>query len=205
MKEKRIEKKLVAAILGLFLLGNSFLFAQEIKEGHNDPATALETQEKGSMEELQFQEKPKVKGYTYNLKRLLEQTEKNIQKVEEEIRQAEVRKRNEEREARAVEHFEKGNQLYQEGNLIEAREQWEKTLELSKTPEMKDYIKEAEKRTRELALARKREEQEQQKRIEAEHKKERLETERRRQLKKQQDLEQKRQKKSKKAAGRRKE
>ena len=183
MKEKRIEKKLVAAILGMFLLGNSSLSAQE---------------EEGPVEELQFPTKPKAQGYTYNLKHLLEQAEKNIQKVEEEIKQVEIRKRNKERETRAIEHFENGNQLYQEGKLKEAREQWEKTLKLSKDPGMKGYIKEAGKRAKEHELARRKEE-------EGQRKKERLELERRRQLKKQQDLEQERQEKSKKAAGRRKE
>jgi tetratricopeptide (TPR) repeat protein len=63
-----------------------------------------------------------------------------------------------------------GNQLYQEGKLKEAKEEWQKALEISQDPEMRDYIKESEKRAREEELTRKKEEEERHKRLEAEEK-----------------------------------
>lgn len=205
-------KELFAVIIVVFFLIKGTLFAQEqeVQKMKNDPVAAQEkeeikvesaptqkeeiknepqaSQEEKTVEKLQFQEKPAIKGYTYNLKRLLEQAQENVKKIDEEIKQAEIKKCNEEREAKVIEHFEKGNQLYQEGKLKEAKEEWQKALEVSQDPEMREYIKESEKRAREEELARKKEEQERQKRLEAEAKeKERLEKEKQKQL----ELEQK--------------
>lgn len=113
------------------------------------PQPALTQQKEGSIQEdLQFQEKPDLRGYTYNLKRLLELAQENIRRVDEEIIQTEVRKRNEGREARIKESFEKGNQLYQGGKLREAKKEWENAVAISKDPEMKSYIRESDKQAR---------------------------------------------------------
>ena len=161
-------KELFAVIIVIFFLNRGTLFAQEqeAQEIKSRPQAPLEipnrptgktkfltgqapAQEEKTMEKLQFQEKPAIKGYTYDLKRLLEQARENVKKIDEEIKQAEIKKRNEEREAKVREHFEKGNQLYQQVKLKEAKKEWQKALELSQDHEMRDYIKESEKRARE--------------------------------------------------------
>jgi hypothetical protein len=93
----------------------------------------------------QIQELPGVKGFTYNLKRLLEVVREHIKKIDEEIKDGEIRKRNEEREARIREHFEKGNQFYAQGQLKEAKAEWLEVLEIAKEPEMKKYVHESHK------------------------------------------------------------
>ncbi len=127
-----------------------------------------DTQKRDSSKKAQYRTTPEIKGYTYNIKRLLEQIEENLQRVDEEIKEAEIRKRNEEREAKVIEYFERGNAFYKEGKLKEAKKEWQRALKISKDPEMKDYIKKAEKRAREEELARKKEEKERQRRLEAE-------------------------------------
>jgi len=141
----------------LFLLGN-IVFAQG------------ESQEKEPPGMLQARQTPGIRGYTYNLKRLLEQMEENVRRVDSEIKEGEIRTRNEEKESRVLGHFEKGNALYKKGKLKEADKQWQRALEISRDPEMKGYIKTAEKRAKEEDVARKKEEQERQRRLEAEQK-----------------------------------
>ena len=176
MRRMRLVTYSVFIVAGVFFLSNGVLYAQENQtavtqekeEIKNEPQPAQE--EKISQEAPRFQEKPAIKGYTYNLKRLLEQAQENVKKIDEEIKQAEIRKRNEERETKVIEHFEKGNQLYQEGKLKEAKIEWQKALEVSQDPEIRDYIKESEKRAREEELTRKKEEEERQRRLEVEQK-----------------------------------
>ena len=97
---------------------------------------------------FQFKETPKLHGYTYDLKRLLEVARENIRKVNEEIALEEMRRRNEARETQIVKYFEKGNQLYKEGKLKEAKQEWEKAVSVSKNPEMKQYIEESSRQSR---------------------------------------------------------
>jgi len=97
------------------------------------------------------------KGYTYSLKQLIEEAKKNIKKIDEELEKREIEKRNREREAKAREYFEKGKSLYKVGKLKEAKQAWQKTLEITKNPEMKDYIKKSEKKAKREELARKKE------------------------------------------------
>jgi hypothetical protein len=141
----------------IFLPFDTVLFAQEVQES---PIQASATENKPEPEpaiappkiipqpdnDLQIQEKPELRGYTCNLKRLLDQAKENIRKVDEEIKQSEIRKRNEAREAAIKEHFGKGNQLYRQKKLREAKEEWQKAEEISKDPEMKGYIKESQQR-----------------------------------------------------------
>jgi tetratricopeptide (TPR) repeat protein len=142
-------------IMGMFLLLQADSFAQ---------------QPTSNEEKVRYQTRPEIKGYTYNLKRLLEKIEENIKKVDEEIEKVEIRRRNEEREAKVREHFERGNTLYREGKLKEAKGEWLRALEITKDPEMKEYIRKAEKRAKEEELARKKEEKERQRRLAAERK-----------------------------------
>ena len=126
---------------------------------------------------------PEMKGYTYNLKQLLEKTEQNLKEVDKKLKEEEVEKQNEERDAVIRKHFEEGNQLYQEGKFKEAKQQWQKALEISKDPEMKGYIKKAESKAKEEELARKKEEQKRQKQLRAEAKeKKRVKREKQKQL-----------------------
>jgi len=173
----KLNKWLVYIIAGVFLLPSTPAFAQEksgktnqeqkqMQEIEPKPSQEEKLQEgQESVQKLRYQVKPKIKSYTYNLKRLLEQIEENIKKVNEKIKEAEIRKRNEEREAKIREHFERGNALYKEGKLKEAKREWQRALEISEDPEMRDYIREAEKRAREEELARKKEEKERQRRL----------------------------------------
>jgi len=152
---------MLAAVIFL-LLGRAFLFAQDLQELTNEAAVAQTgSSAKGNEPEqmtkpvedvFQFKETPKLRGYTYNLKNLIDVAEKNIKKVDNEIMQVEIRKRNEEREALIVAYFERGNQLYKEGKLKEAKSEWEKAVSISKNPEMKDYI---EKRSRQAKIEKK--------------------------------------------------
>jgi len=100
-------------------------------------------------------------GYSYNLKNLLEETQENLEKVEQEIE-------NREKEARIRMYFEKGNELYEEGKLKEAKSQWQKALKISKDPKMREYIKKAEIKAKEEKLAREKEQQEMRKRLQLE-------------------------------------
>jgi tetratricopeptide (TPR) repeat protein len=161
---------MLAAVIFL-LLGRAFLFAQDLQELTNEAAAAqtgssVQGNEPVQMAKpvedvFQFKETPKLRGYTYNLKNLIEVAEKNIKKVDNEIMQVEIRKRNEEREALIVAYFERGNQLYKEGKLKEAKQEWEQAVSISKDPEMKKYIAESGRR---FKLAK----QEEKKRLEAE-------------------------------------
>ncbi len=119
-------------------------------------------------DDSEYQYSPQMKGYTYNLKELLEKTEQSLKKVEEKIKQ-------QENETKIREHFERGNQLYKEGKLKEAQSEWQAALKISKDPSMRDHIKAAEKKAIEEERARKKEEEEKQKILQAEAKeKERL-------------------------------
>lgn len=119
------------------------------------------------------QEQRAEKGYTYNLKQLIEQVKKNIKKADDELKKREIGKRNQQRENEAREYFEKGNALYEEGKLKEAKQAWYNALKITKEPGMKGYIKKTAKRALEETRARKKEERERQKKLKAEQKKKR--------------------------------
>ena len=61
----------------------------------------------------------------------------------------------EKRETMARLYFEKGNVLYKEGKLKEAREQWQKALDLTTCPNMKDYIRQSDRKARDQIRAQK--------------------------------------------------
>jgi len=108
---------------------------------------------------------PPDRGYTYNLKELIEKAKENIKKVDKELAQKAVEDRNMQKEAKAQEYFEKGNILYEQGKLQEAKQEWQKALEITKSPELEEYIKISEKKSRDRDLARQKEEKERQARI----------------------------------------
>ena len=87
-------------------------------------------------------------GYTLSLKGLVKQSQENIKKVDIEIENQKIARKNEEREALARAYFEKGNTLYKQGKLKEAREQWQKALDLTSHPEMKDYIRQSDRKAK---------------------------------------------------------
>ena len=124
-----------------------------------------------------------AKGYTYNLKQLMEQAEKNIKKVDENLKEKEIEKRNQQRESEAIGYFEKGNVFYKEGKLKDAKKEWQKALEITKDPQMKNYLRDNEKKARKEELARKKDQKKKQDKLKAEQReKERLERERQKQL-----------------------
>jgi len=59
----------------------------------------------------------------------------------------------EKRETMARLYFKKGNALYKEGKLKEAREQWQKALDLTTCPVMKDYIRQSDRKARDQIRA----------------------------------------------------
>jgi len=87
-------------------------------------------------------------SYKMRLKDIIAQAEANIKVVDKEIEQENVAARNQEREAKVKELFEKGNVLYKEGQIKEAKEQWKGALDITKDPEMRGYIEEADRKAR---------------------------------------------------------
>ena len=85
-------------------------------------------------------------GYTYSLKELISKAEEKIEMVNEELEQQRIEAAQKERERLAREHFEKGNRLYEQGQLKEAKKEWQKVLELTEDENMKSYIKKKIKR-----------------------------------------------------------
>lgn len=94
-------------------------------------------------------------GYTLSLKELIRQSQENIEKVDAEIENQKIAKENEERESLARAYFQKGNALYKQGKLKEARDQWQKALDLTNHPEMKDYIRQSDNKAKEQMKAEK--------------------------------------------------
>jgi len=87
-------------------------------------------------------------GYTLSLKELIKQSQENIEKVDTEIENQKIARKNEERETLARAYFEKGNTLYKQGKLKEARGQWQKALDLTSHPEMKGYIHQSDRKAK---------------------------------------------------------
>ena len=132
----RLYYSVLITILSILLLPAS-LFSQEMEPDTNNdrqkeavsaptqqfmpkietPAHALDKMEvsPGIIEKT-------IPSYRVHLKEILKEAEENIKKVDKEIVAGEIRARNEEREARIMEAFEKGNALYQEGDLKKAKE-----------------------------------------------------------------------------------
>jgi len=72
-------------------------------------------------EKSQSQHTPEMRGYSYNLKQLLEKTERNLKEVDKKLKEEEIKRLNEEKEIQIRVHFEKGNQFYREGKFKRAK------------------------------------------------------------------------------------
>ncbi|NQU73233.1 MAG: tetratricopeptide repeat protein, partial [Candidatus Omnitrophica bacterium] len=154
-------------VVGIFFWLQVNSSAQEPASPRPEAREETPVPSKAFSEKARYQKTPKVRGYTYNLKRLLITMEEKVKTIDEEIKERAVRGRNEEREARVIECFERANALYEKGRLQEAKKEMQKALKVSRDPEMKRYIKESEKRLKEQECARKKEEHEKQKRVKA--------------------------------------
>ena len=82
----------------------------------------------------------KAKGYTYDLKELVEKAKENIDKIDKELSQKRAEQLAKQKEEQAREHFQKGQALCEQGKLKEAKKEWQRVLELTESPEMKEYI-----------------------------------------------------------------
>ena len=132
MKKRLVGISLITAATGVFLLGRIILFALEPESN----------EQRKYAQRVYFQHKPVIKGYTCNMKQLIEQTKKNLEKVNQKLEERECDRRdNEDREQEIREHIGIGNILYEGGRLKEAREEWEMALGLAEDPETKAYIK----------------------------------------------------------------
>ena len=87
-------------------------------------------------------------GYTLSLKELIKQARGSIDRVDVELENQKKTKENEKRETVARLYFEKGNTLYKQGKLKEARKQWQEALDLTSHPDMKDYIRQNDRKAR---------------------------------------------------------
>jgi hypothetical protein len=86
-------------------------------------------------EDIVKQEAP---SFSLSLKKIMEQAEKNIQKVNDEL----TARKNEEK---ARQSFEEGNRFYRAGDLDGAKKAWQKALDVTEDPSMRDHIRKAEK------------------------------------------------------------
>ena len=161
---------------------------QKTEETGTTPLQALTGEEAGPAKKAEISPdviEKKMPSYAYNLKQLIKEAEKNIKKVDEDIRQAEILENNKKREIEVRDHFEHGNQLYSQGKPKEAKQEWEQAINITKDPEMKDYVKAAEKKAVEEEKKAREEQQkvrEEQARLEREQKeKARLNAEKKRQ------------------------
>jgi tetratricopeptide (TPR) repeat protein len=80
-------------------------------------------------------------SYTYNLEELVEKAKQNIEKINEQLEEKQHKSKMKQKEELAREYFKEGQRLYEQGRLKEAKEKWQKVLELTENPEMKEFIK----------------------------------------------------------------
>ncbi|MFH0771202.1 MAG: hypothetical protein V1933_01105 [Candidatus Omnitrophota bacterium] len=149
MKKEKMNL-IVSTIVALFL-ASSLSFAEPESKGETSP--------------------PCAGGYTYNLKELIEKAKENIKKVDKELERKADEERSMQKEAMAQEHFGKGNILYEQGKLREAKQEWQNALDITKSPELEEYIKLSEKKARENELACQKEEKERLLRVKEEERK----------------------------------
>lgn len=91
-------------------------------------------------------EEKEIKGYTINLKQLLQRVKENIDRIKREFADREKEGRNVDRELMIRRYVEKGDELYRAGKFGEAQAEWEKALAISENPEMKEYIRKSVQR-----------------------------------------------------------
>jgi colicin import membrane protein len=188
MHKKNLKLSFVSIILGmLFCLGIVSAQEQAAKQLTREtlPQKTQETTAEADKEKLEISLETVEKAmpvYSLSLKQLIEEAEKNIKKVDKELKEQKIFRENRERETKVREYFEKGNLLYGEGKLEEAKKEWQEAVSITGVSEMKGYIQEAERKAREAELARQKAEEERQRQIAAEKREQaRLEAEKRRQ------------------------
>lgn len=85
------------------------------------------------------------KGYTCDLKELVEEAKQKIAKIDGELKQKEVKEEGREREAEANKYFEDGLKLCKEGKLSAAKDSYRKALNTTRDPMLTESIKKAKR------------------------------------------------------------
>ena len=107
-------------------------------------------------------------AYAKNLKQLLGEAEQNLAKIETELKKRADFKNNQEKERFIRKCFEEGNLLYKQGYPEKAVKEWEKALKISKTPEMRGYIRCYEKKLKKEEARKEKAEKEKQRELKKE-------------------------------------
>ncbi len=107
-------------------------------------------------------------AYAKNLKQLIEEAKQNLAKTEKELTKRATFKNNRKKERSIRKCFEEGNLLYKQGYPENAVKEWEKALEISKTSEMRDYIRSYEKKLKKEAVRKEKGEKEKQRELKKE-------------------------------------
>ncbi|MDP3791143.1 MAG: hypothetical protein Q8R38_03760 [Candidatus Omnitrophota bacterium] len=133
----------------LFLYSVPFVFADEdvSKEEIAQPSIQDETTKDKAVVTSEAIEKA-APSYSMRLKDIIQQAQEGIKRIDKELAEEEIRVRNQEREAKVKEFFDKGNALHKEGDLKGAKEAWQNALNITKDPEMRSYIDQADKKAR---------------------------------------------------------
>ena len=149
---------MISAGISLFVLV-PVLFSQETTAGKNSQQKQIASEASLNIETPQAPKdrvdiksdvvERSIPSYRMRLKNILKEAEENIKKVNKELSEQEIMARNQEREAKVAQAFESGNQLYKEGKLKEAKEEWNRALSISKDPEMRGYVEEVARKASE--------------------------------------------------------
>lgn len=152
----RISKKKILIYIFLIILISfpKFVFSVAAQE-----TTAAE-------DPVSVKEKMDREGYILNLKQLINESKKKIEKVNDKLQDQARDRRNQQREERAREYYEKAKRLFDEGRFEEAKILWEKAIKVTEHPEMEDYVSKSVRKTKKLEKALEREEDRRLKRLE---------------------------------------
>lgn len=112
------------------------------------PETSATETANPSSQTTSFKDRKDKEGYSLNLKDLIKESKKKIDKVNDKLKEQARQRRNQQREEKAREYYEKAMHLYDEGRLPEAQELWHKAIKITEHPEMKDYISESVKKSK---------------------------------------------------------
>ncbi len=118
--------------------------------------------------ELEMKDKRAQEGYLLNIRDLIKKSKEQINEVNDKIKEQAVRRRNMQREEKAREYYDQAMRYFEEGKFDKARELWEKAIELTEHPEMRGYIKESVRKTKQQMQALKKEDIRRLKRLEIE-------------------------------------
>lgn len=115
-----------------------------------------------------FKDQKSQDGYILNLKDLINKSRKKIEKVDSEIKAQSRKRRNQQREEKAREYYAKAMHLSEEDNFEKARVFFEKAVEITGHPEMKNYVRDSVRRTKKREKALAKQDKERMKRLEIE-------------------------------------